>query len=203
MSIEENFNKLFKLINDPGSYHSSLNKIADVNNDDNHSKISGVTIINTGIGYLSTPVITTATATTASAYIGSTNNTSITSGSTFSSPYYATSGFTGSYTPASYATNIITLYNRLGKKVVELNEDGKVTWANGIEVDEAAEAFGRSLNLSAEQKIGITSNVKMKMRDSVFNDLIDIAKEKGPLSVEDLQYLLSASKIVEKLKGKE
>jgi len=48
---------------------------------------------------------------------------------------------------------------------------------------------------------GITHGVKLRMRDSVFADLIEIAKEKGSLTADDLTYLLEASKIVEKLKG--
>jgi hypothetical protein len=82
-----------------------------------------------------------------------------------------------------------------------LNLDGSVTWPNGIEIDEAAEAFGKSLQLGAEMRAGINKSVKLKMRDSVFEDLISIAKEKGSLTAEDLTYLLEASKIVEKLKG--
>lgn len=87
------------------------------------------------------------------------------------------------------------------QEIVKLNLDGSVTWANGIDVDAAAEAFGQSLQLSAEMKAGISKSVKLKMRDSVFEDLINIAKEKGSLTAEDLTYLLEASKIVEKLKG--
>jgi hypothetical protein len=82
-----------------------------------------------------------------------------------------------------------------------LNLDGSVTWANGIDIDAAAEAFGKSLHMSAEIQAGISKAVKLKMRDSVFEDLINIAKEKGSLTAEDLTYLLEASKIVEKLKG--
>lgn len=100
----------------------------------------------------------------------------------------------------SPATNIITLSNN-GQEIVRLNRDGTVTWANGIDIDAAAEAFGKSLTYSAELKAGITQGVKLRMRDSVFETLINIAKEKGPLSADDLTYLLESSKIIEKLKG--
>jgi hypothetical protein len=100
----------------------------------------------------------------------------------------------------SLPTNIITFHSQ-GKEIVKVNLDGSVTWANGIDVDSAAEAFARTLSLGAEQKAGISKRVKLEMRDSVFEDLIEIAKEKGSLTAEDLTYLLSASKIVEKLKG--
>jgi hypothetical protein len=99
-------------------------------------------------------------------------------------------------------TSIIS-FSSIGtsQEIVKLKLDGSVEWANGIKIDEAAEAFARSLTLGAEQKAGLTRRVKLEMRDSVFNDLIHIAKEKGSLTAEDLTYLLEASKIVEKLKG--
>ena len=96
---------------------------------------------------------------------------------------------------------VLTLYNNSHCEIVRLDTDGTITWANGINVGEAAEAFGRVISLSAEIKSGITQGVKHRMRDSVFADLIDIAKEKGSLTADDLTYLLEASKIVEKLKG--
>ena len=86
-------------------------------------------------------------------------------------------------------------------EIVRLNRDGTITWANGIDVDEAAEAFARSISMGAELQSGVTQGVKHRMRDSVFTDLIEIAKEKGSLTADDLTYLLEASKIVEKLKG--
>lgn len=104
---------------------------------------------------------------------------------------------TFAYTPPP---NILSLQLQ-GKEIVKLNTDGSVVWANGINIDEAAEAFARSLSLSAELMSGITKTTKRKMRDSVFEDLIKIAEEKGSLTAEDLTYLLQASKIVEKLKG--
>jgi hypothetical protein len=96
---------------------------------------------------------------------------------------------------------ILALHDSQGQEIVKLNDDGTVTWANDINVDEAAEAFSKVMLVGGEIQAGITQAVKYKMRDSVFNDLIEIAKEKGPLTAEDLTYLLGASKIVEKLKG--
>lgn len=97
-------------------------------------------------------------------------------------------------------TNIITLSTG-GTEIVRLNTDGTVTWANGIDIDAAAEAFTKAITLGAELQAGITKGVKLRMRDSVFEDLIEIAKNKGQLTAEDLTYLLESSKIVEKLKG--
>jgi len=99
-------------------------------------------------------------------------------------------------------TNSVALYKINGSaEIVRLDQDGTVTWGNGIDINAAAEAFGRSLKLGAEMKVGITQNVKYKMRDSVFADIIEIAKQKGPLTADDLTYLLEASKIVERLRG--
>jgi len=95
---------------------------------------------------------------------------------------------------------VIQLSNN-GKEIVRLNNDGSVEWNKEINIDEAAEAFSRTLSMGAELSAGITKKVKLNMRDSVFNDLIAIAKEKGSLTAEDLTFLLEASKIVEKLKG--
>lgn len=104
-------------------------------------------------------------------------------------------GSGGSWTPSS----VITLSNN-GKEIVRMNTDGTVTWAEDYDIDAAAEAFGRSLTYSAELKAGITRKVKTDMRDSVFEDLINIARDKGSLTADDLTYLLEASKIIEKLK---
>ena len=100
------------------------------------------------------------------------------------------------------ATSVVTFYNnKTSNEIVRMNNDGTITWNNGINIDEAAEAFGSAISLGAEMQVGITRGVKHRMRDSVFADLIEIAREKGPLSADDLTYLLEASKIVEKLKG--
>jgi len=88
------------------------------------------------------------------------------------------------------------------REIVRLNKDGSVSWAAGIEIDEAAKALSDSIQLSAESAAGIVQGVKLRMRDSVFEDIIGIAREKGALTADDLTYLLEASKIVEKLKSK-
>ena len=111
-------------------------------------------------------------------------------------------GLPGSFTYGySKPNNIISLSDYFGKLIVTLNNDGSVTWAQGIEIDEAADAFARSLTLSSEQVSGISKSVKARMRDTIFEELIDIAKEKGSLNSDDLTYLLKAAKIMEKLKG--
>jgi hypothetical protein len=179
-----------------------------------------MTTNNAATSTVTVPAGTTVTATTtvAGANVASTGWTTYNMNTTAAAPVYTNitsaigGGGAGNITinpissvfsiGASYAptSSIITLSSS-GKEIVRLNQDGTVTWANGIQVDEAAEAFGRSLTYSAELKAGITKRVKLEMRDSVFEDLIGIAKEKGSLTVDDLTYLLAASKIVEKLKG--
>lgn len=98
--------------------------------------------------------------------------------------------------------SIISFYSPdTSQEIVKMKLDGSVEWRDDIDIDAAAEAFSRSLILGAEQSAGITQRVKLEMRDSVFKDIINIAREKGSLTAEDLTYLLEASKIVEKLKG--
>lgn len=107
------------------------------------------------------------------------------------------------FTFSTPVTNIITLNGANNVEIVRLNTDGSVTWTNGEDINAAAKAFSTALSLGAEQIAGITSGVKIRMRDSVFNDLINIANDKGSLTSADLTYLLEASKIVEKLQGAE
>lgn len=115
-------------------------------------------------------------------------------------PYISSNNFTIG-TNLHNSTSVVVFYNPNNSEIVRLNKDGTITWGNGINVDEAAEAFGRAISLGAEMQAGITEGSKRRMRDSVFADIIEIAKEKGFLTADDLTYLLEASKIVEKLKG--
>ena len=48
---------------------------------------------------------------------------------------------------------------------------------------------------------GVTYGVRQRIRDAVFEELIDMANNKGTLSVDDLTYLHQAAKIMDKLKG--
>lgn len=108
---------------------------------------------------------------------------------------------------SSYAINnvqsssTISITNSNNKEIVRLNKDGSVTWANGINVDEAATAFSKSLQLGAERSAGVTAGVKQRMRDTIFEEMIEMAKIKGTLDANELTYMLSAAKIMDKLKG--
>lgn len=113
---------------------------------------------------------------------------------------YISGGFMAghTYTPN---VNLGILTDTAGNELVRINLDGSVTWKNGFQVDQAAEALSRSITLAAEQKAGITQKVKLQMRDSVFESIIEVARSRGSLSADDLTYMLEASKIVEKIKG--
>lgn len=100
-------------------------------------------------------------------------------------------------------TSVLSANGTNGKEIVRLNRDGSVTWSDEINVDEAAEAFGKALQVGAEISAGLTYSVKQRMRDTVFEEMISLAKEKGSLTAEDLTYLHTAAKIMDKLKGKE
>lgn len=124
-------------------------------------------------------------------------------GITGAAPHMSTlgGGFGGiTFAPPPPPTSIVTISNN-SKEIVSIKPDGSVVWAHGIDIDAAAEAFSKSISLGVELAAGLTKSTKLRMRDSVFEDLISIAKEKGSLTAEDLTYLLQASKIVEKLKG--
>ena len=97
--------------------------------------------------------------------------------------------------------SLMTLYGTDQKEIVRLNKDGSVTWADGINIDDAADAFGRSMALGAENIAGVTYGVKQRIRDAVFEELIDMAKSKETLTADDLTYMQQAAKIMDKLKG--
>lgn len=97
--------------------------------------------------------------------------------------------------------SVVAFHGTSNQEIVRLERDGSVKWSNGIQIDEAAEAFGNAIKLGSEISVGITARVKREMRDTVFEELISISKEKGSLSAEDLTYLWEATKIMDKLKG--
>jgi hypothetical protein len=114
--------------------------------------------------------------------------------------YINPSTYNGSFNISK--SDIVRFSNSAGKEIVRLTQEGKVIWADPeMNEDEAAQAFTRSLEVSAELKAGITKAVMVRIRDSVFEEIINIAKQKGTLTADDLTYLLEASKIMEKLKG--
>jgi hypothetical protein len=126
---------------------------------------------------------------------GTTISGSGTFGTIFSNPVFGTN-----YNP-SYSPNVIVYFAADGRELVRLTATGKVEWAKDIDVDSAAEAFARTLILGSEVAVGIKTAAKLRIRDSIFEDIINIAKVRGPLSVDDLTFMLESSKIVEKLKG--
>jgi hypothetical protein len=97
--------------------------------------------------------------------------------------------------------SIMSVHTPKNAEIVRIEHDGTIVWANGIKIDEAAQAFGTSLKLGAEYSVGLTTSVKQRIRDDIFNNIIDIARERGSLTVDDLTFMLESSKIMEKLKG--
>jgi len=128
-------------------------------------------------------------------------NTGISLGSQAGTVYNSTStAYTGyNYNPTTYIPLLITSSNN--KEIVRINDDGSVTWNSGTNEDEAIKSLSNVFTISYEKASGITEGTKRRMRDSVFEELISIAKDSGALSAEDLEYILRCSKIVEKLKG--
>lgn len=132
------------------------------------------------------------------------NGTGVIGNITAANPSFGTiysTGYGYASMGVSQQSSVIAIRGTTGDEIVRLNKDGSVTWSDEIAIDAAAEAFSKTLTLGAELAAGITQSVKYKMRDSVFEDIINIAREKGSLTADDLTYLLEASKIVEKLKG--
>ena len=114
-------------------------------------------------------------------HIGSTNNISHSSGSV-----------------NNQITSILSM-NSPTKEIVRICSDGSVKWNDEIQIDAAAEALSKSLKLGVEIAAGITSRVKKEIRNSVFEDLIALAKEKGTLTADDIEYALRCCKIMDKL----
>ena len=104
-------------------------------------------------------------------------------------------------TVSNHQSSCISVKNANNQEIVRLNKDGSITWDNGIDIDAAADAFSKSLQLGAERSAGITHGVKQRMRDIVFEELIQLARIKGTLDVTELTYIHSAAKIMDKLKG--
>ena len=119
---------------------------------------------------------------------------SVSGGSVTMSPVYTTSM---SYAPP----NIITLMKDGNKEILRVTPEGKVEWAEGHTVDDAAEAFGKSITLGTEIAAGVTSRVKGEMRDVVFEEIIEMSKIKGVLTTHELTLMFESAKIMEKLKG--
>lgn len=119
------------------------------------------------------------------------------------SSWVSTSGIVsnGYNIASSVSPSVMSLHNPSNKEIVRLNNDGSVTWNDSINIDEAATAFASSIQLGAELMAGVTYGVRQRIRDAVFEELIDMANNKGTLSVDDLTYLHQAAKIMDKLKG--
>jgi hypothetical protein len=117
--------------------------------------------------------------------------------------YVMSTGSSTTWTLPNHQVSPLVIHGIGNTELVRLNHDGTVTWADTINIDEAVNAFGQVLTLGAENSAGLTYAVKQRMRDTVFEEIILMAKDKGSLTADDLTYLHQAAKIIDKLKGKE
>lgn len=111
------------------------------------------------------------------------------------------SGFTTNTSVPSY---LVAFYDHNGAEILRVEPDGTVIWKNGVSeeaISEAQNALSRSINLTLESKAGIVEGTKRKIRDQVFEEIIEFAKQRGALTADDLTFMLESSKIIEKLKG--
>lgn len=167
---------------------------------------------------MSTVTIPTPTAT--SHTIGASGTTTVHSGF----PTYTISGFSGyatgggGYTTgltnglyasgitinSSVPSHLVAFYDHNGAEILRVEPDGTVIWKNGVTeeaITEAQNALSRSINLTVESKAGIVEGTKRRIRDQVFEEIIEFAKQRGALTADDLTFMLESSKIIEKLKG--
>lgn len=101
-----------------------------------------------------------------------------------------------------YTDNILTINRKDDTEIVKLKIDGTVEWADGINMDEAAESFGNTLRLGAEMAAGIKYSNKCQIRNTIFEEIILMANNKGgSLTADDLTFMLSSAKMMDKLKG--
>jgi hypothetical protein len=171
-----------------------------VDNTMNVSSTGDVTITSTGSIKMTPAPAPTLTGAVLNTSIGANGTSYGTYGTMMSSHYVNPITYNVSFTMPN--ADIMNVKNLAGKEIVRMTQDGEVIWADPEKnIDEAAQALGQALTYSAELKAGITKQVKAKMRDTVFEEIIAIAEGKGALTADDLTYLYEASKIMEKLKG--
>ena len=105
-------------------------------------------------------------------------------------------GFVGN----NYSYDVISFRGKDNKEVVSVKSDGTVVWADGIQINEAAEAFSRSMTLGSEMCAKITSRVRREIKDVIFDELHKLALEKGSITAEDIKYFHQCTKLMDKLK---
>lgn len=136
-----------------------------------------------------------------------TSGTGIASGSILtttgggSGPIWANPITSTTWAGASYMPTHPLIINDNGKELFRIESDGKVVWGDNVTIDAAAEKFKSMVDMSVEMKAGIVEKTKQRIRDTIFGEIINIAKDKGSLTAEELTLILEATKIMEKLKG--
>lgn len=94
----------------------------------------------------------------------------------------------------------VSIYDGNNVELVCIDSNGTVTWTNNINVDAAADALGKALVLGAEIAAGLTCTKQNKIRNTLFEEIIQVAKEEGPLDADKLAFMLRSCKIMDKLK---
>lgn len=96
---------------------------------------------------------------------------------------------------------VMSLYAN-DKLVVSIEADGRITWADGYDIDGAAEAFGASMHLSTEMSAGIKKGI-FKLNEEMWDLLAAEAEENGPISKERLTELRNHNILLRKLNNTE
>lgn len=96
----------------------------------------------------------------------------------------------------------VSIHAHNGSEIVRIDNTGIVTWDNNINIDAAAEAFGQAIKMGAEFSAGLTAVKQIEIRNNLFEEIIQVAKEEGPLDADKLAFMLRSCKIMDKLKEK-
>ena len=113
---------------------------------------------------------------------------------------YSSAGWQNTYYAFEPPSELLVIRNYTNDVLVTLYPDGRVEWADNIEIDEAAAKFSAMLNISPDIIANIKYENKKKIRDSIFEDMIELAKDKN-LTVEDLTCMWHTAKMMDKLRG--
>ena len=91
-------------------------------------------------------------------------------------------------------------FNLHGDMLVQVEEDGTVTWPDGYKVTEAAKVFAESLTLGAEHCAGIRKG-SIERRAEMWDEVIEAASSKKFLTVWELRKMRDHAILLDRLKG--
>jgi len=168
---------------------------------------AAATLLNTALGNVGQKNINIATTAypgnvTAAASHVHTGATNSASGVGVSSAKFSGSGIFSSMDHSRIsvgAGSLITMFNSNNEEVVRLREDGIVIWKHGINIDDATRAFSIALRQGAVVCSGVGAIARTEIRSEIYANLINLAKEKGSLTIDDLTFDRDSCILVEKL----